>query len=828
MHGLAIVRRSPVSVDSAKQRAGVDIETWHKRLAHLSNQNVKFMVDNQICEGIKIVETKGDGPVTPDKPCHSCVTSNLKTKPRAKLDGIRSTKPFELVHVDGVEGFGVESFGKTRGYLFTDDYSRAKFFYGVSKKSDFLAVLQEFSAQMKQRSHTVKAVVINSIQSDFAAELSAGKTAAWCAERGIKLQHSAPGSHKEAGIAEKAIDIVKSRARALHRGAGFPTSFWLLSMVAACHVLLFVPNSVFDGQCSYFRLFGVIPNVSHLRTIGCLVFFYNWYSGKQNFITDRGLTGILVGYCHKSRSYLIWRPDTRRVIRSAEVVFDESIMPMKDPESKTDPDAMRAAWGQTTDDYLHRIEFGDTDEDYQQARHGVNDSVDSEEGAAAEAEEGGQQSNEDSDDAGPPPPADTPEKRPQRSAALDARDKIRNWTGAALSAQTEHDQADALEQLCCSAIGDELQLGTATVESCEQLEEQIGFYCEQGFEPSTYKDAMACEDHERWTEAMQTEMDSLERLGTFVVVSRDSVPAGCKVLTSRWIYKIKPEKFKARFVIKGFMQAAKDVGETFSPTIKLVTLRLMFALAAVMGWTVRQMDVCNAFVNADNPPGVPVFLECPQGFGNTGEVMRLLKALYGLKGSPRAWWKHLTVFMKQLGFDVCVLDACTFVLVANGITVVIVGVHVDDLLIVGTLSAVLWFIQEIKKEFLMEDMGQPTKIVGINVEFKQDAIILHQEDYAKKVLGRFRFEDCTTKQTPMEVKLKLTVDETADAEANESFPYRSLVACLLYLSVCTRFDLCYTVKELARWLIKPGSAMIKAAKRALRYVKGSVRFGLVH
>jgi hypothetical protein len=51
---------------------------------------------------------------------------------------------------------------------------------------------------------------------------------------------------------------------------------------------------------------------------------------------------------------------------------------------------------------------------------------------------------------------------------------------------------------------------------------------------------------------------------------------------------------------------------------------------------------------------------------------------------------------------------------------------------------------------------------------------------------------------------------------------------MLYFSVCTRFDLCYTIKELARWLNKPGTAMVQAAKRALRYIKGSTKFGLVY
>jgi hypothetical protein len=684
--GIAIVRRSPVSVSAHKLSAGVDAATWHNRLGHLSDANVNFLVQNHVCEGIKIT-----GKITDTRlPCAACVTANLKTKPRVKLDGIRSEAPLEVVHVDGVEGFTCESFGKTRGYLFTDDYSRAKFFYGVSKKSDFLSVLQEFTAQMQQRSRKVKIVMIGTMQSDFAAELSAGKTAAWCAEHGIKLQHSAPGSHKEAGVVEKAIDIVKTRARAIHRGAGFPATFWLLSMIAACHVLLFVPNSAFDGQCSYFRLFGAVPNVSHLRTIGCLTFFYNWYSGKQNFITDRGLTGVLVGYCSKSRSYLIWRPDTRRVIRSAEVVFDESIMPMLKPDdSKTDPATMRVVWGQSSDEQLHRIEFGVDD----------SDQDDTSDGTAGEGDGSPRNNASDPVDSNPVDAPATPVRRSQRVAALDARMK-KTWTGAALCAESSTvDQSAALEALCCVALGDELELGTATVAMCEHIEEAVGYYCDQGFEPTTYRDAMACAERHRWIEAMEVEMEALERLGTFRYVSRDGVPRGVKVISSKWIYKIKPEKYKARIVIRGFQQAQRDVGETFSPTIKLVTLRLMFALAAVLGWACCQMDVCSAFLNASNPVGVPVFMECPMGYERKEQIMELLKALYGLKGSPRAWWQHLTEFLKSLGFEVCVLDACAYVLVVNATTELIVGVHVDDLLIVGLTATVAWFVQRSRKSF---------------------------------------------------------------------------------------------------------------------------------
>ena len=133
-------------------------------------------------------------------------------------------------------------------------------------------------------------------------------------------------------------------------------------------------------------------------------------------------------------------------------------------------------------------------------------------------------------------------------------------------------------------------MGTATDETIDQ----VGFYADNGFEPASYKEAMACPDHDRWQEAMEIEMKGLDRLQVFELCDRSRVPKNSRIIKSRWVFKIKPEKYKARVVIKGFLQAARDIGETFSPTVKMVTLRLIFALAAVMGWLVRQMSVTHS------------------------------------------------------------------------------------------------------------------------------------------------------------------------------------------------------------------------------------------
>ena len=121
----------------------------------------------------------------------------------------------ELIHSDNVEGFKVKSIqGYTRGYLFVDDYSRSVYFYPVKNKKGqtYLQCLKDLNTRLKSDSRSIKTIVLQGLQSDWAKEISAGANKAWCDEVGIKLQHSAPGSHQENGVVEKAVEP-RSRLR---------------------------------------------------------------------------------------------------------------------------------------------------------------------------------------------------------------------------------------------------------------------------------------------------------------------------------------------------------------------------------------------------------------------------------------------------------------------------------------------------------------------------------------------------------------------------------------------------------------------------------------
>jgi hypothetical protein len=128
------------------------------------------------------------------------------------------------------------------------------------------------------------------------------------------------------------------------------------------------------------------------------------------------------------------------------------------------------------------------------------------------------------------------------------------------------------------------------------------------------------------------------------------------VTGSRWVFKTKLksdgsiERFKARLVAKGYnQQEGIDFTETFSPVIKLTTIRLVLSLAIIHGWPIRQLDVKNAFLHGHLKE--VVYIEQPPSFPNLTSpthICRLRKVIYGLKQAPRAWFDRFSSFLLHL------------------------------------------------------------------------------------------------------------------------------------------------------------------------------------
>ena len=154
------------------------------------------------------------------------------------------------------------------------------------------------------------------------------------------------------------------------------------------------------------------------------------------------------------------------------------------------------------------------------------------------------------------------------------------------------------------------------------------------FEPKSMKDVL---DNESWIEAMNEEIDQIER--TLVPRPKDK-----NVIGTKWVFGNKLNENgevsinKARLVCKGYSQEEGiDYGETFAPVARLEGVRTLLTYAAHKGFKFYQMDVKSTFVNGILEE--EVYIEQVEGFIDPRKrdiVCRLKKALYGLKQAPRS------------------------------------------------------------------------------------------------------------------------------------------------------------------------------------------------
>jgi hypothetical protein len=204
--------------------------------------------------------------------------------------------------------------------------------------------------------------------------------------------------------------------------------------------------------------------------------------------------------------------------------------------------------------------------------------------------------------------------------------------------------------------------------------------------PSSYSEAIISGDSNKWTIAMHDEMESLEKNGTWDLVKlpREKKPIRCK-----WVFKrkegISPNdeaRYKARLVAKGYSQIPGiDFNEVFSPVVKHSSIRTLLSIVAMHDYELEQLDVKTAFLHGEFEEDI--YMEQPEGFiipGKENLVCKLNKSLYGLKQSPRQWYKRFDTFMLSQGFKRSDYDSFVYLKSVNDSAIFLL-LYVDDMLI---------------------------------------------------------------------------------------------------------------------------------------------------
>ncbi|XP_031286059.1 uncharacterized protein LOC116144766 [Pistacia vera] len=154
----------------------------------------------------------------------------------------------------------------------------------------------------------------------------------------------------------------------------------------------------------------------------------------------------------------------------------------------------------------------------------------------------------------------------------------------------------------------------------------------------------------------------------------------------------------------------------------------------------------------------------------------------------------------------------------------VVSLYVDDLLVTGSNPEELdQFKSTMQTEFEMTDLGLMKYFLGMEISQTAGEIFVCQQRYATEILMKFGMENCKPVDTPLVPNLKLS--KTDGVERVDEGKYRSLVGGLLYYTA-TRPDLMFTASYLSRFMSNPIELHFKAAKRVLRYVKGTIMLGI--
>lgn len=222
------------------------------------------------------------------------------------------------------------------GYKFylviLDDFSHYTWTFPLRHKSD-LPMIISFHAFVR----TQFQLPLMCLQTDNGREFDNSASRAFFATHGIALRLTCPYTSQQIGRAERVLRTLDDGLRSLLFQASVPPSFWPDALAASTYLLNRRPCRPRDNNTPFQLLFGTPPEYSHLRVFGCLC-YPNTAATAPHKLAPRSARCIFLGYPLDQRGYKCYNPDTKRVLISRHVYFDETTFPFA--QVNTSPEAV--------------------------------------------------------------------------------------------------------------------------------------------------------------------------------------------------------------------------------------------------------------------------------------------------------------------------------------------------------------------------------------------------------------------------------------------------------------------------------------------------------
>ncbi|CAB1107644.1 unnamed protein product [Ectocarpus sp. CCAP 1310/34] len=235
--------------------------------------------------------------------------------------------------------------------------------------------------------------------------------------------------------------------------------------------------------------------------------------------------------------------------------------------------------------------------------------------------------------------------------------------------------------------------------------------------PMTYKDVMCSKYKVFWEAAMKKEIDGHDKTGTFTKVKE--LPEGRKAIGSKWVFSWKTNEkglivdFKARMVARGFSQIPGiDFHRSSSACPSAASIKTVIAVATEKGKKLAHWDVKQAYIHAKLKE--EIYLRFPEGCGSmSGKVVKVERALYGLKQSGREWGFEAADALIENGYEQCRVDPCVFRKVVDGEVVGLIVIYVDDILVAADEGEREELFASLNKKFPVKIWGSVLGTTGV-------------------------------------------------------------------------------------------------------------------
>ncbi|CAK1555486.1 unnamed protein product [Leptosia nina] len=511
-----------------------------------------------------------DGFVISKSSCQTCCEGKQSRLPFNS--GSRATETLQIIHSDVCGPMETVSMGGACYFLiFVDDYTRMTFIYFLKAKSEVINYFKEFKS-MAENSQNKK---IKILRTDNGCEYSNNVFEYFLKKEGIVHQKTNPYTPEQNGLSERSNRTIVERARCLLFEADLKKEFW----AEAANTAVYLKNrSVTSGieKTPYEMWTKRKPDLQHIRIFGSQVMVHI-PKEKRTKWDKKSKLHILVGFSENVKGYRIYDPVKRNVTTSRDVVIMEKL---RTTETVTIPVVETTdSVGELLEESAVKTEFlhnqsSSSECDYSESLNNSFHKKKEESDKKEKEEEANNvpQTNEE--------PKKQLRKRPERYG---------------------------FANMSTTSIGD------------NEL---------------TYAEAISGPESQQWLQAMAEELQSFDDNQVWEIVD---APDSASVVQCKWVLKKKIDcdnkvRHRARLVAKGFTQrAGVDYDETFSPVIRHSTLRLLFSLSVQLDMNVTHLDVTTAFLNDYLKESI--FMYLPEGFPNKepNKVMKLKKAVYGLK-----------------------------------------------------------------------------------------------------------------------------------------------------------------------------------------------------